>query len=77
MKRMKFLTIGIISILLCSLVVLDNVYADQTGGGRRGKPPVAPEPVSYALLLAGGATLAALRRWKTKRDSRELHNKKS
>jgi hypothetical protein len=35
----------------------------NTGGSRVGN---APEPVSCALLLAGGATLAALRRWKKK-----------
>lgn len=75
MKKTRMLTIGMSSLLLCSLLLINNVYADRTGGGKGGKPSHAPEPVSCALLLAGGATLAALRRWKSKKSSKNLHNK--
>jgi len=37
-------------------------YIDRPGVG--GNPPVAPEPVSYLLFIAGGAVLAGQRYFK-------------
>lgn len=68
--------------LLLSMFVATEVFAFGNSSGKKrnkssnvsgtgsntggSKPGHAPEPVSCALLLAGGATLAALRRWKKK-----------
>lgn len=61
-------------LLLCGVLFSSNIFADH--GATHGGPPNAPEPLSYLLLLAGGATLAAFRRWRAKRSLKDL-NKQS
>ena len=41
-------------------------YGDEFGGEEGGNDS-CPEPLSYALLATGGATLAGARYWLTKR----------
>lgn len=56
MKMRKEVLIGTLVVFLMSLsTLLTAVYAGGTGGGRRGGPPAAPEPISCVLVLAGGA----------------------
>ncbi|MGQ3684170.1 MAG: PEP-CTERM sorting domain-containing protein [Candidatus Loosdrechtia sp.] len=80
MKRKNVLLFSVP--LLLSLFVATEVFAfgsskgktrDRSGSTNSSRPGTAPEPVSSALLLAGGATLAAIRRWK-KRGLKETGN---
>ncbi len=68
MKKRLFVVLG--GVLLSVSVFVLNAHADGVGSSRHGTPPKpVPEPLSCVLLLAGGATLAALRRWKSKKNS--------
>jgi hypothetical protein len=68
MKKRLFAVVG--GILLSASVFVLNAHADSVGSTRHQTPPKpVPEPLSCVLLLAGGATLAALRRWKSKKNS--------
>ena len=69
--RRKIIEVAVVSLISIS-TLLATANAGGTGGGRRGGPPPVPEPLSCILLLAGGATLAAYRRWKSKCRSKEL-----
>ncbi len=64
----KKLIMGVGVFLLSISTVLTSADA-ATGGGRRGNPPSVPEPVSCILVLAGGATLAVVRRLRNRRNS--------
>ncbi len=92
MKKAKILSIGLGIFLLSSVELVDDVLADIKGGGKGGAPSASaqsregkqrrtpasnPEPLSCVLLLAGGATLAALRRFKNKRGLRRLEKQHS
>lgn len=59
---MKKLTLGILVLLMSFTMSLSSVYAGS-GGGRS----TVPEPVRCLLFLAGGITLAAVRRLRSKR----------
>lgn len=68
MKKKLFAVLG--GIVLSASVLVLNAQADSVGSKRNGNPPKpVPEPISCVLLLAGGATLVALRRWKSKKNS--------
>lgn len=66
MKRKKRILGSCIVALVLNLSMLKGVYA--------GEPPPASrqEPFGYALLFAGGITIAAIRRWKSKRHSNTI-----
>ncbi|MFO0795113.1 MAG: PEP-CTERM sorting domain-containing protein [Candidatus Brocadiaceae bacterium] len=69
MKKRLFVVLGGV-VLSASVFVLNAHAGGSVGSSRGGKPPKpVPEPISCVLLLAGGATLAALRRWKSKKNS--------
>ena len=68
MKKRLFAVLG--GVLLSASVLVLNAHANGVGSSNHGKPPSpVPEPISCVLLLAGGATLVALRRWKSKKSS--------
>lgn len=68
MKKKLFAVLG--GVVLSASVLVLNAQADSVGSTRGGNPPKpAPEPISCVLLLAGGATLVALRRWKNKKNA--------
>lgn len=89
MRRTKILSIGLGVFLLMGMGLADDVLADRKGGGKGGfpstnakshegkkSPASNPEPLSCVLLLAGGATLAALRRYKNKRSLKGLEKQR-
>ncbi|TLD40917.1 MAG: hypothetical protein JETT_2837 [Candidatus Jettenia ecosi] len=57
-------------LLLHGVLLSSNIFAGH--GATDGAPPNAPEPLSYILLLAGGATLAVFRRWRAKKGLKNL-----
>ena len=63
MKRKKRILGSCIVALVLNLSILTGVYAGENPSAAR------QEPFGYALLLAGGVTVAAIRRWKSKRHS--------
>lgn len=68
MKKKLFAVLG--GVLLSASVLVLNAHANGVGSSKHGKPPSpGPEPLSCILLLGGGATLVALRRWKNKKNS--------
>lgn len=72
MRKGNFLAVLAVFLFSC-VALVSNVMADNTtGSGRKGSPPTNPEPLSCILVVAGGATLVALRRWKAKRSCKEL-----
>jgi hypothetical protein len=62
-------------LLLASSSLVFGAHGNDNGQGGNnehrgtGHLPAAPEPVSYLLILAGGATLVGLRRWRNKKNS--------
>lgn len=54
-----------------------NASAQSREGKKNRSPASNPEPLSCVLLLAGGATLAALRRFKNKRGLGRLEKQHS
>lgn len=61
-------------LFLFLLLASSSLVFGAPGGNRGNGPghaPVAPEPVSYLLILAGGVTLAGLRRWRNKKNSKK------
>ncbi len=58
----KKLVMSWLVVFLLSMVIIGSVYASGIQGGGVARL-VASEPVSYLLTLAGGLTLAGLRRW--------------
>ena len=69
MKKKLFAVLGGV-VLSASVLVLNAQAGGSVGSSRGGNPPKpVPEPLSCVLLLAGGATLAALRRWKSKKNA--------
>ena len=57
---------GILLLGIASMILINGAYA----GKDCEKLANCHEPVSYALLLAGGITIAVIRRWKSKRHLR-------
>jgi len=64
----KFITIMVV--VFVSIGTIMSIANAGTGGGRRGVPPSIPEPLSCILILAGGATLEAIRRLRNRRNSK-------
>ena len=64
MKKM----IVLLFFVCVTLLSISLAYsADDESGGGDGGGDTCPEPLSYALLATGGATLAGARYWLTKR----------
>lgn len=61
-----------VGIFFLSISTILNSADAGAGGGRRSVPPSVPEPLSCILVLAGGATLAAIRRIKNRRNSKNM-----
>ena len=60
----------IIGLSLSLLLATSSFVFAKNSHPHPGKPQGnAPEPVSCLLLLAGGATLVGLRRWRNKKNS--------
>jgi len=77
MKK-KFLAIGFVISILTGIVTVNSVSAGNNTGGKKCNPlPIVPESVSYVLLMAGGVSLAVIRRLKSRKSSKvlEKHSK--
>lgn len=73
MKKRIYAVLG--GLVLSVSVFVLNAHAGTVGSSRNSTPPKpVPEPLSCILLLAGGASLAALRRWKSKKGSFKEEN---
>jgi len=68
--RKRMMLCGFAVPLVWGLSVTNAVYA--------GEKAVASlyEPMGYALLFAGGVTIVAIRRWKSRRNSKLLFTEK-
>ncbi|MBI2471537.1 MAG: hypothetical protein HYV59_09890 [Planctomycetes bacterium] len=65
--------VTVMVVVFVSIGTILGIANAGTGGGRRGAPPTVPEPLSYILILAGGATLEAIRRLRNRRNSKNSH----
>ena len=77
MKK-KFLAIGFVISILTGIVTVNSVSAGNNTGGKKCNPlPIVPESVSYVLLMAGGVSMAVIRRLKSRKSSKvlEKHSK--
>ena len=72
MRKIKILTIGMVIFVLSGIASVNNVNADNKSSEKVSNPFKVNEPVSYVLLLAGGVTIAAIRRWKSKKGLKGL-----
>ena len=63
---MKKMIVLLFFVCVTSLSISLAYGTDESGGGDGGDNS-CPEPISYALLATGGATLAGARYWLTKR----------
>ena len=75
MRKIKILTIGTVIFVLTGITSVNSVNADNKSSGKVSKPSKIHEPVSYLLLLAGGVTIAAIRRWKSKKGLKGLEKR--
>jgi len=77
MKK-KFLTIGFVISILTGIVTVNSVSAGNNQSGKKSNPlPIVSESVSYVLLMAGGVSLAVIRRLKSRKSPKvlEKHSK--
>ena len=77
MKK-KFLTIGFVISILTGIMTVNSVSAGNNKSGNKCNPlPIVPESVSYVLLMAGGVSLAVIRRLKLRKSPKvlEKHSK--
>ena len=77
MKK-KILAIGFVISILTWIVTVNSVSAGNNQSGKKSNPlPIVSESVSYVLLMAGGVSLAVIRRLKSRKSLKvlEKHSK--
>ena len=72
MKK-KILAIGFVISILTGILMVNSVSAGNNQSGKKCNPlPIVSESVSYVLLMAGGVSLAVIRRLKLRKSPKVL-----
>lgn len=66
----KNMAVWLVVFFFYSEVLVNHVFAEVESNKQCSLHTT--EPLSYLLLLAGGVSLAAFRRWKTKRSLKNI-----
>ncbi|MCF6159368.1 MAG: PEP-CTERM sorting domain-containing protein [wastewater metagenome] len=77
MVKKLILGMAVFLISTCTVLTSANAKKDKSelppeaSSGKGKKVGHVPEPVSCALVAAGGAAMIAVRRWKNRRNSKD------